>query len=307
MNATLNDSLDDIFPASETPVSAPRALPQGNEWDRIRALDGQVPVAKPFVEKCPKCRGRGRFISYSGRDCGPCFTCKGKGEKEFKTAPTVRAAARERAAAQPANRWEAFKAAHPAEAAFIDLKTNDPRCPEGYREILTSFRGAIGKYGELTGKQMAVVQQGVEREKEFAARRAAGAQQSNSRSEMVDASKIVEAIQKGRAAGLKWVCLRFNGLVIYEAKKHPGTLYVKTGKGEDGLYLGKIAEGRFFPSRECDDVMKAKIILVASDPAAAAKVYGLETGSCCCCGRELTDKTSIAMGIGPICAEKFGF
>ena len=27
--------------------------------------------------KCPACKGRGRFISYAGRDVGPCFECKG--------------------------------------------------------------------------------------------------------------------------------------------------------------------------------------------------------------------------------------
>lgn len=31
------------------------------------------------------------------------------------------------------------------------------------------------------------------------------------------------------------------------------------------------------------------------------------TGRCSCCGRELTDPTRVAMGIGPICAEKWGF
>ena len=29
--------------------------------------------------KCPACHGSGRFRTYSGRDGGPCFKCKGKG------------------------------------------------------------------------------------------------------------------------------------------------------------------------------------------------------------------------------------
>jgi hypothetical protein len=32
------------------------------------------------VENCKACRGAGRFISYAGRDIGPCFKCKGHGE-----------------------------------------------------------------------------------------------------------------------------------------------------------------------------------------------------------------------------------
>lgn len=36
-----------------------------------------------------------------------------------------------------------------------------------------------------------------------------------------------------------------------------------------------------------------------------AKAFGALYGTCCCCGRTLTNEESIAAGIGPICAEKF--
>lgn len=36
-----------------------------------------------------------------------------------------------------------------------------------------------------------------------------------------------------------------------------------------------------------------------------AKEYGKVTGTCCNCGRMLTNEESIAAGIGPICASKF--
>jgi hypothetical protein len=35
-----------------------------------------------------------------------------------------------------------------------------------------------------------------------------------------------------------------------------------------------------------------------------ARAYGAVYGVCCRCGRTLTDETSIAAGIGPVCAEK---
>jgi hypothetical protein len=35
--------------------------------------------------------------------------------------------------------------------------------------------------------------------------------------------------------------------------------------------------------------------------------YGKRTGACSCCGRELTNGESIDRGIGPICAEKYGW
>lgn len=36
-----------------------------------------------------------------------------------------------------------------------------------------------------------------------------------------------------------------------------------------------------------------------------AKEYGKVTGTCCNCGRKLTNESSIADGIGPVCAGKF--
>jgi len=44
---------------------------------------------------------------------------------------------------------------------------------------------------------------------------------------------------------------------------------------------------------------------VEQDPQGAASADGLLTGRCSCCGRELTDPTSIALGIGPVCIGKF--
>ena len=43
-----------------------------------------------------------------------------------------------------------------------------------------------------------------------------------------------------------------------------------------------------------------------ADPLGTAQKYGRESGRCCSCGRDLTDPESIASGIGPICATKFG-
>jgi hypothetical protein len=45
---------------------------------------------------------------------------------------------------------------------------------------------------------------------------------------------------------------------------------------------------------------------IAADPAKEARLYGLRTKRCACCGIELTDPKSIERGIGPICAEKWG-
>lgn len=301
-----NDRLDDIFGdnLADPTFATPKRLPQDAASVRIRETVPQ------FAETCPKCRGTGRFVGCTGRPLGQCFTCKGAGKRTFATSPETRARAAERRVEQKAAIAEQFAADYPVEAKWLNDTIERIRHSgksQGYLQFLMDLRAASVKYGRLTENQMASVAKGIARDAEFAAKRVEQRAQQATRVEQVDASKIVEAIQRGRASGLKWVCLRFNGLTIYEAKKHPGTLYVKSGRGENGTYLGKIVDGAFHPSRDCDDITKAKVILIASDPAAAAKVYGLETGSCCCCGRELTDKNSITLGIGPICAERFGF
>ncbi|MCP4127366.1 MAG: hypothetical protein GY753_09920, partial [Gammaproteobacteria bacterium] len=81
-------------------------------------------------------------------------------------------------------------------------------------------------------------------------------------------------------------------------------LYVK----DDGEYAGKISpEGKFFGLRSARNGVADELVALAKDPLSEAKAYGQRTGSCCCCGRELTDGKSIEAGIGPICASKWGF
>jgi len=36
-----------------------------------------------------------------------------------------------------------------------------------------------------------------------------------------------------------------------------------------------------------------------------AQAFGVATGNCCVCGRELTDQNSVAQGIGPVCARNW--
>ena len=125
-----------------------------------------------------------------------------------------------------------------------------------------------------------------------------------------DAAITVEAIATAFAAafqhGIKRPELRLDTFVFSRAPDHgrnAGSIYVT----EDGGYIGKVTEGRFYPTRECDDPTKARVIAAASDPHTSAKAYGQRTGQCSCCGRELTNAESIALSIGPICSDKFGW
>ncbi len=72
------------------------------------------------------------------------------------------------------------------------------------------------------------------------------------------------------------------------------------------VYLGKIVGGKFHASRDCSLGQEKQVLAFVSDPAAAAKVYGQETGVCCVCNATLRSEWRLR-GIGPICAEKFGW
>jgi hypothetical protein len=47
------------------------------------------------------------------------------------------------------------------------------------------------------------------------------------------------------------------------------------------------------------------LLAIEANPRKAASENGIKTGRCSCCSRPLTDPTSIAIGIGPICLAGF--
>ena len=71
-------------------------------------------------------------------------------------------------------------------------------------------------------------------------------------------------------------------------------------------YYGKFdSEGNFKPTKECTPAVLDQLKDVEINGVEAAKRIGLLTGTCCVCGRSLTNEGSIEAGIGPICAGKF--
>ena len=128
--------------------------------------------------------------------------------------------------------------------------------------------------------------------------------------EKVAAHMSVDAIEAAFASaqsnGIKSPKLRLETFVFSRAAatgRNAGSLYVK----QHGAYIGKVTDGKFHPAQVCDDPTRDRVIAAAADPHAAAKAYGARTGSCSCCGRELTNGESIELGIGPICRDKFGW
>lgn len=96
--------------------------------------------------------------------------------------------------------------------------------------------------------------------------------------------------------------------------KVPGSVNVTDNiKNHEGRFgwIGRIGtDGAFVPGlNTTGDKLRyvlAALIEFANDPAGVAKAYGVKTGHCCFCSRELTDKVSVGLGYGPICAQHYG-
>lgn len=267
-------------------------------------VDGTRNAQNPFAgftEVCPKCRGTGRFIAWSGRSLGECHACRGAGKRTFKTSAAQRADARAKAADRAVRKsqeaLERFQAEHPVLWDWMDGSSF---------EFAVSLREALLKYGALTDKQISAAYNAVARLHEVKEARAAADAARSQNAPQVASDRLLEAFKTAAENGLKFPKLRFGGVDITKAgdnSKNPGALYVKN----DGEYVGKVVGGKFVCTRECPGEVQAQVVAVINDPAAAAKLSGLQTGSCSCCGRELTDPESVASGIGPICARKWGF
>ncbi len=89
----------------------------------------------------------------------------------------------------------------------------------------------------------------------------------------------------------------------------PGKIWLTDGgRYRDGrAYFGTVdLEGGYRCSNNRDEEILNFIVAFDADPAAAATAYGHRTGTCCFCARHLSTAESVAVGYGPICADKFG-
>lgn len=134
--------------------------------------------------------------------------------------------------------------------------------------------------------------------------------QAQTNNEGAQFARLFDVFEAAKSRGLKRLTLRLSGVNI-KPNKDLTMLWVTSqteteigNYGEQPKYLGKVTPNSL-DSRLADEV-KNVLIEAANDPLTAAIRYGRETGSCSCCGRDLTNPESIRLGIGPICREKFG-
>jgi hypothetical protein len=283
LEATMIDLLDDLGPI----------------------LDAQPLKADAQVrEDCGKCGGTGFWAGYG--DCmgdRSCTRCKGRGYLVFRFTKSERDRRRQAATARAERKTQAaldsFAAEHPLVWGWLNAEA--PRF-----EFAQSMLDALRKWGKLTERQLAAAlkcaEQSAERQAKWQAQRAV----EKAQAQAVPIDAIESAFERAKAAGIKWPKLRLDSFVFSpagQAGKNPGAVYVKEGD----TYLGKVFGGKLFKSRDCTSDQENRIVAAATDPAAAAIAYGKRFGACSVCGRELSNQESIDLGIGPVCAERFGF
>jgi len=288
---------------SAAPTAVDTFLAASARYARATVAPGPVKAEVPMLA-CGKCAGRGVFRSYSGRVLGDCFTCRGTGQvrglKQDAASVQRRERAAERRDAQRAEQAEAqlaWREAHSDVVAWIDAKA------ERGNNFAQSLAQSLARFGSLTEGQINAVRRCIALDAERVQQRAAAAPSVAGEG----FTTLLAGFAKAKEAGLKHPKVRTGELTFSCASAtsaNAGCLYVKAGE----TYLGKITPaGQFFRGRDCTPSQADTVARVGRDPMAEAVAHGKRTGACSICARELTDPVSIERGIGPICAERFGW
>lgn len=290
MNFPVSDLPDD--PVSDLIGGAPRVAKTPPA-----SYNGGVPEGKLYEQTCGKCGGSGRW--HGGRSSGTCFSCggTGKSKRKFKTAPETRAKAAVSRADAKAAKIEAFKTEFPDVWTWLDGSTFQPAV-----EMLADLQ----KYGSLFDHRIEFARRMIAKREALRSQSDAERVEREASAQVVNVDALTEAFAKA-ALRNKRVGLWIGDVKISPAKpgsKWAGSLYV-VDKALD-VYLGRVTAGRFVPSRD-GVAREAAVLEIMQDPKAAAIKHGKLTGSCSVCSRTLSDPVSVANGIGPKCAEGFGW
>lgn len=266
-------------------------------------IGSKAKAKQKFAFPCEHCGGKGKTQKLYGR-MGylplTCPVCKGKGG--FKTDRATREKNRAAAAAREARKAElaakAFDEANPGVRDFLKASAK-------WSSFALSMLESLDKWGSLTDRQLTAV-------RSMMAKQAARDAERKANMVVIDAKPILSMFATAAENGLKRRALLAGGAegegvlkltLAGSSSSNPGGLWVKA----DADFMGGISrDGTFRPRANVPHWVKEAIRRVAQDPAGEARLFGQRTGTCCCCGRELTNKQSIEMGIGPICASRWG-
>ncbi len=131
-----------------------------------------------------------------------------------------------------------------------------------------------------------------------------------------DFDAMVALFRTAKDSGLKYPKVRLDVgdtrvvlALCGPASKFPGSIRVTNGANFHSplnQYFGRIdRDGTLHRGRDCHPAIVTLLHDFAEDPAGTATAYGQRTGSCCFCGKELTDGRSLTVGYGPVCADKY--
>lgn len=259
-------------------------------------------IVPPKQFPCKRCGGTGKWSGGFNRyGSSTCHACNGKGH--FKTSHEDRQKARQQRQASKTKHLDEAKAEFTKEYPTLIPQLFDLIEWNGFAASLVD---SFNKYGSLTEKQISAAQKMLAKVAEGRAKRAA---EKNEKQVSVDLTPIRMMFEAAVASGRKKPTYRAEGLIISRAPDHgrnAGSLYVKTDDSRE--YQGKIGEDNVYrPVGSAEASTAQALQVIAENPSDAAIRYGRKTGNCAICGRELTAAESVERGIGPICADNFGF
>lgn len=91
------------------------------------------------------------------------------------------------------------------------------------------------------------------------------------------------------------------------SSKWYGCIFVDNGGKENKKRYGFVnSTGAGSINRDAPPEIKALILKISQEPTGIAKLQGQAYSYCCFCGLELTNKSSLYHGYGPICADNWG-
>lgn len=268
------------------------------------AQSGSKKGAATVKFECVECKGTGFWAHGKTNKHGndKCWTCGGRGFTV--TDPRKLKENRQKAAQKKADAIEANRAAN-LETGLVKSLSEIEEWNSFAASMMTQHMQGKRAWSE---KQVAAARSMLAK---IAAKREAKAAAKEAAATAVDLSAIANMFATAAQSGYKKPMYRANGLRIKPGKA--GALYVMTEDrmevgfyGESPAYEGKIVDGKFYGVRATAEATPEKLLAIAADPKGEAIRHGQRTGTCSCCGRELTKHASIEAGIGPICAEKWG-
>ncbi len=255
--------------------------------------------AKTVKHPCSRCHGTGKYLGVRVHMAkSRCFACKGKGY--FKTSAAVRAKGRASKANAKTNKVAKFTEANKDLVKFLRDNTS-------WNSFARSLLESLDNKGTIHPNGVAAAEKMMAKTLATRAKKDALRATEEAAAPTFDLTKIHTLFATALANGKnRRALLGGDNMKITPAPergKNGGHLYVKV----DGEYAGKIdPAGKFHKAWKTDIAVEADLTKIAADPAKEARLYGMRTGTCACCGAELTNPVSIDAGIGPICAKKWG-